>query len=128
VSASRSADDAHAIGVDAVLTGVVTDEPDTALHVVEDLLDGGLGLGDVADGKDRISASKERSAHPRGGGPGRRGLPSARHHEGDSDAVGLGGADDVEGEGLAVAGAIRDTVLPGVGRGEVPPGAAADHE
>lgn len=66
VSTGGSSGDAETVGIDCVGGGVVPDETDPALDILEDLLDGGIGLGDVAHGKDGVAAAEERGAHPGG--------------------------------------------------------------
>ena len=60
VPAGRAAVDADPVGVDAVILGVVADEPDGPVHVLDDLGDGEPGLAAVDDGEDRVAPVEQR--------------------------------------------------------------------
>src|SRR5262249_55745374 len=51
--------DAQLIRIDAVVLGVMPNEADGAMHVLEDLGDGELRLAAVHDGEDRVAALQE---------------------------------------------------------------------
>ncbi len=75
MTSGGSAGDADAVGADVVLGGMGTDEADGALHVGEGFLDGGVGLGDMADGEDGVAAAEEGSDVEGGEAARAAGLP-----------------------------------------------------
>ena len=52
--------DTEAIGVDPVVLGVITDEPHSPVHVLDDLGNGIAGLAAVDDGEDGVASIGQR--------------------------------------------------------------------
>ena len=88
VPTRRAAVDPDPIRVDAVVLGMMTDEPDGAVHVLDDLGHGEAGLAAVDHGEDGEAPVDERSDE------GRvdrlvRGEEAAADDEDDTDALGV---------------------------------------
>jgi len=121
--------DAQAFGVHPIFGCAMADKADAAVHVVNDVHDGGLGLRDMANGEDVIAGAQDRghqqSIEP--AGPLR--LPAAGDHQGNAESIGLLWAEDVERQRSAVALAIHDAVGALDGGVEVDPkGTGNDHQ
>jgi hypothetical protein len=50
--------------IDTVLVGMISDKAHAAMDVGDDVLNGGFGLGYMADGKDGVAASEQGCHHP----------------------------------------------------------------
>ena len=116
VPARRAAVDPDPIRVDAVVLGMMANEPDGPVHVLDDLGDGEPGLAAVDHGEDGVAAVDERSDE------GRvdrlvRGEEAAADDEDDADALGvLLGREDVHRQGGAVLPPVDHVFLAVEGR------------
>ena len=93
MTAGTEAEDAEAVAVDAVLSGMVGDMLEGRSHVRDDFGDEVLRAAAVTDGTDRVAAVEEglhELEHRRGGHPLRH--PAAADHEEETGAGLLTGA------------------------------------
>ena len=112
--ARAAAGDPEAVGIYAILRGVMPHVADAAVHVVDNLHDRGLRLRDVADGEHRIAGPQKRSGQPRGRFARPFRPPPATHKKRHAQAVPPAGGrtQDIHGQRRAVAVTVDEAIGP----------------
>ena len=101
VPAGRAAADADPVGIDVIVLGMIPDEPNGPVHVLEDLGDRVLGLAAVDDREDRVAPLERLGEEVRVDRIVPR-EPAAADGPDDRRAVGAGlGGEDIHRQGTA---------------------------
>src|SRR5579884_1393998 len=83
MATSRGAADSEAVGIDVIILGVIADEADCTLNILDDLGNGKLRLRAVNDGEDGVAVLQERYVHS-GANESWIGAPAAANDEDDA--------------------------------------------
>src|SRR5262249_36405925 len=97
--------------VDAVILGVIANEPNGPVHILDDLRDGETRLAAMNHGENRVAAIDERPEICRGDRLV-RGSKAAAHHEDNPRTVDLrSGREDIHRQGCAELSRVDDIFL-----------------